>query len=92
MTAREAVTGLLTAYLVTVLTLAWLAAVAGGLRVLGALWSPIIADVLGWVEQWGAVLLFVGIVGSTVAVMLVATLVPLYFALDIARMRRMERP
>lgn len=53
MNARSVVHALLTAYLVSVLTVAWLAAMAGGLRVLGWLWAPIITDALGWFERWG---------------------------------------
>lgn len=52
MTAREAVTGLLTAYLVSVLTLAWLAAVGGLLWLLGSVWGPVAEGALTWLRVW----------------------------------------
>ena len=56
MNARSVVHSLLTAYLVSVLTVAWLAAMAGGLRVLGWLWAPVLTGALTWLEVWGPML------------------------------------
>lgn len=53
MIARDAVTGLLTAYLVSVPTLAWLAAVGGLLWVLGAVWGPVLTGAMTWLQLWG---------------------------------------
>ena len=52
-TARDTVHVLITAYLVTVPTLAWLAAVGGLLWVLGAVWGRVAEGVLTWLRVWG---------------------------------------
>lgn len=53
MTARSVVHALLTAYLVSVLTVAWLAVMAGGLRVLGWLWAPVLTGAMAWLQVCG---------------------------------------
>lgn len=52
LTARDTVHALLTGYLVSVLTLAWLAAAGGLLWLVGAVWGPLIEGALTWLGVW----------------------------------------
>lgn len=88
MNARSAVHALLTAYLVSVLTGAWLAVMAGGLRVLGWLWAPILADVLGWFERWFAVVILGGVAAVALALVVSAMIVPVMLVFEMIRMNR----
>lgn len=70
MNARSVVHNLLTAYLVSVLTGAWLAVMAGGLRVLGWLWAPVLTGAMAWLQVWGP-MLAVSILLTTAVVVIV---------------------
>jgi hypothetical protein len=88
MTARDTVQSMLTAYLVSMLTVAWLAAMAGGLRVLGWLWAPIIADVLVWIERWGGLMMVAFLVFACVCLAFMGMVPLLAGAAALLRMGR----